>query len=729
MSRWRLGVVGGPFCSAIRPDFVLWASRFLTAGLLEEPSLRGSFPSYFMARTLQGDVRESFVTMKPVFKFKSCAFAAMLLVLSMSSNALTLGRAKGAAIVAQPLNLSISLSAAPDEDVSDLCFEADVFYGENKVEGGKVSVNGEPAVAGQTWQVRISSKLPVDEPVVTVYLRSTCGAKASRRYVLLADVASEVSTGSTVNNASAAINPPARPAQIDILPQAPASNSSAPSVGKEGVRSTPKAQVSASKSASQSTALVAKPSPSGKARLKLAPLDLSVERDPTLKATPELLSTPTEDAQKRGEAAALWRALNLTPEDVLQDAARLKSLEANIQKLSEASGQNQRQVKDLSERLQRAESERYWNPVVFGLGALILLMVGGGFWIIRRQQRAAEGDPWWRGEAGAISGPESAFKPDAEVAQGLDAVPEAISQANVSVDTAVSKVTAPPKALGVDLELDFDLPSEKAMQVSVSQDVAATPVLQSPRSSRLMGLRDFSNSLSGSLRAINTQEMLDIRQQAEFFMTLGQYEDAIELLEGHVADSVDFNPLVCLDLLKIFHTLSRKDEFDRYREEFNAVFTGQVPGYSDFLKSGEGLEAYPELCAHLVKLWPSREALDFLETCMVRQPDSAAHLEFELDAFKELLLLHAIGSRLVNALDGAPAAFSASKVAAKDVPAQATSTGPIEVALPTITQTSQEVDLELDMPDMVLVPDSPAADNLIDFDISGIAPATGKPPR
>jgi hypothetical protein len=33
------------------------------------------------------------------------------------------------------------------------------------------------------------------------------------------------------------------------------------------------------------------------------------------------------------------------------------------------------------------------------------------------------------------------------------------------------------------------------------------------------------------------------------------------------------------------------------------------------------------------------------------------------------------------------------------------------------------------MPDMVLVPDSPAADNLIDFDISGIAPATGKPPR
>lgn len=682
-----------------------------------------------MVWPLTGDVRESFGTMKPVFKFKSCAFAALLLVLSMSSQALTLGRAKGAAIVAQPLSLSISISAAPDEDVSDLCFEADVFYGENKVEGGKVSVLSDTAVAGQTWQVRISSRLPVDEPVVTLYLRSTCAGKTARRYVLLADVASEVATASMASNSTVVASSPGRLPQVDPTPQAPVNATPASGVSKDGVKATPKALAGSSKAASPPVALVAKPDASGKARLKLAPLDLSAERDPILKATPELLSSPTDDAQKRGEAAALWRALNLTPDDVMQDAARLKNLEASIQKLSEASGQNQRQVKDLSERLQRAEGERYWNPVVIGLGALILMMAGAGVWFIRRQQSVAEGSPWWKGVTGAISGPESAPKLDAEVDGGKVSTAAAPVPVYVSAEWVIPKDTSLPKPLDIDLELAFDAPSDKAVSTSVSQEVTLAQAAPSSRPSRFMGVRDFSSSLSGSLRAINTQEMLDIRQQAEFFMTLGQYEDAIDLLEGHVADSIDFNPLVCLDLLKIFHTLSRKGEFDHYREEFNAVFTGQVPAYADFLKSGEGLEAYPELCAHLVKLWPSREALDFLETCMVRQPDSAAHLEFEIDAFKELLLLHAIGSRLVNALDGTPATFSASKVAVKDTSTQAGTTSPNELALPAIALPSQDVDLELDIPDLAPAPESPAADNLIDFDISGISPATNKAPH
>ena len=79
--------------------------------------------------------------------------------------------------------------------------------------------------------------------------------------------------------------------------------------------------------------------------------------------------------------------------------------------------------------------------------------------------------------------------------------------------------------------------------------------------------------MNASLKALNTREMLDVRQQAEFFMTLGQHEDAIGMLKDSIDGSPDSNPLVYLDLLRLLHTLGRKTEFDQYRDDFNALFT------------------------------------------------------------------------------------------------------------------------------------------------------------
>ncbi len=657
--------------------------------------------------------------MMPVFKIKSCALAAMLLVLSLGSQALTLGRARGAAIIAKPLNLSVGVSNSAEEDVSELCFEADVFYGENKVDPGRVSISSETPVAGQPRQLRISSRLPIDEPVVTVYVRSTCASKTSRKYVLLADVTSEVA-----QPAPALPQLSAAP-EVQAIKQIDASVSKADPIANTGVTASPatgssmKPRKPAVEPRKPPASGVSLPPSTGsaKARLKLAPLDLSVERDPTLKSSQELSSLPTEDLQRRGEAAALWRALNLSPEDVLRDAARLQELESNVQKWAEASSVNQRQIKDLQLRLERAESERYWNPVVMGLGALILVMAAGGIWLVRRERSQSDGSPWWSPDSRENMAPDSVLSPQvglASAAAELGEQPSIPAFRNEVVPAAPLAVQSP-----VDIDLDLDLDEAPIPAKPTPQIVNAAPAQAGVRPSRLMGLRDFSQSLSGSLRAINTQEMLDIRQQAEFFMTLGQYDDAIALLEGHISDSVDSNPSVYLDLLKIFHTLSRKDEFDRYREAFNTVFTGQVPEYISFLTTGDGLEVYPELCDHLVKLWPSREALEFLESCMVRQPESAAHMLFDLEAFKELLLLHAVCGRLVNALDGVPAAFSASKAAFRESPQFHTGPSPMDVTLPLTAMSAPGVDLELDMP-METAPEAPVtAQNLIDFEVSG----------
>lgn len=663
----------------------------------------------------QWDMRELFSSMKPAFKLKTSVAALLLLGAAMGSNALTLGRARGAAILGQPLEITVPVQLATDEDSASLCFETDVYYGENRQESSRVTLTTDAAASGQPMVVRIASRLPVDEPVVTLYVRSACGIKASRKYVLLADLVSEpaAATATPVRPSLPAAVPPL----VAVVPEGkPAETGTPAKVGKaaSGPRAAAAELSKAARPAAPSAvAVVPKVSGSSRARLKLAPLDLSQDWDPNLKTSPDLISTPTEDADKRMAAAALWRSLNLTPEEVMRDAARLQGLEQNVQKLGDLTAQNQRQMQTLMARLEKADAQKYANPLVYGLVAAVLALAGLLLWGWRRWRDADAGAPWWRGDA--ENEPESA---SASVAQ---------SAAVSSVDTGPLPATqqdAPrrpelrtqPRAptvqalasVDIDLQLDDETLPSAAAPISRTAPMVRTPA-HDRTPSRMAGLRDFHSSMSGSLRSVNTQEVLDVRQQAEFFMTLGQHDDAIALLEGNIRDNTESNPLVYLDLLNALHTLSRKEAFDRYRDEFNAVFTGQVPMYAQFSQPGRGLDAYPELCAHIASLWPSKAALEFIEKCMVREANTAAVVNFDLEAFRELLLLHAVLTRLSEVSESAMMPFSAAKAAAPEASPE-TDAAPVSAAPMQVDFEISDIELpsnnliEFEAPDLSITP-------------------------
>jgi hypothetical protein len=250
----------------------------------------------------------------------------------------------------------------------------------------------------------------------------------------------------------------------------------------------------------------------------------------------------------------------------------------------------------------------------------------------------------------------------------------------------------------------------------------------------LPGRSDDVQLSQGNLKAINTKEMLDVRQQAEFFMALGQHDEAVRLLESNITESADVNPLVFLDLLKILHTLSRRTEFERYREEFNRQFTGRIPGYSHFLMEGNGLEAYDDICQQIIVLWPTEYTIDFIEQCLVRVPEDDPDQGIDLEAFKDLLLLYGVLKRLDQTADSAVKPFSASRTAnntqlgmqnaaeltALDVDID--TVPPLPVVPPSsggVPLSDLDLDLDLDMN----TGDAPGATadngNLINFDMSG----------
>lgn len=135
--------------------------------------------------------------------FHFVCFALAGLVLSEPTAAITLGRLRGASVLGHPLALTIPLQTTDDEDVAGLCVAADVYFGESQIEASNVTARLE--VGAGSALVRVSVRKPVDEPVVTVYLKTGCQQQSMRKYVLLSEFSSEVQAPSVPAMTDAAL--------------------------------------------------------------------------------------------------------------------------------------------------------------------------------------------------------------------------------------------------------------------------------------------------------------------------------------------------------------------------------------------------------------------------------------------------------------------------------------------------------------------------------------------
>ena len=648
-------------------------------------------------------MRKSAVQMKLHRRFIFTIFGVAVFCAAAGSSALTLGRARGAVLLGQPLKLTVPIQLEFGEVPSALCFDADVFYGDSKQDASRVGVTSDVSPQSHMANVYVSALANVDEPVVTVYLRAGCAGKSSRRYVLLAELATEL-----VSQPLDAVAL-TRALQAVVASRTQANTADATELGRSkpatrrviatgsGLDATQTPSVNLKPSVSTRTALSSRP------RLKLAPVDLTVDRDPTLKFSNELLLGDLEDLQKRAQAVALWQSLNATPQDVLSAQGRRQALESDLKGLHDVTAKNRQILEELTRRLDKAETERFSNPLIYGLLAALFAFGLGWAYAWSHGQRVGLGvPPWWRDQGsadrtGIATHDSMAVSEHANSGWSHSVLPETSS-------------TAPPEGVETKpaarvTEVDIDLPED--VPVVVSQELGSRPeAARAVVASRALGHHDFSDSMTTTLRAVNTKEMMDIRQQAEFFMTLGQHQEAVAMLAENIDAGEDSNPLVYLDLLKVLHTLGRKAEYDQYRHVFNAIFSGRIPEYADFNRTGNGLEAYPNVCSRIVQLWPSDEAVAYIEDCLVRSFVGDTENGFDLEAFRDLLMLHGVARRVDSSLDTGFSAFSTVRMATSEP-----GSSPIS---------HEEADAFLAEDDQPLAgrSDDPGKDAAVDFDVS-----------
>lgn len=631
-------------------------------------------------------------------KLRNRFFMLMLLLAAGQTAALTLGRVRGAAVVGQSLDVVVQIQLNADEAATALCPEADVFHADSRQDPGRVRVTVEPTAQANTVNVRVISSSFIDEPMVTVYLRAGCAQKSSRRYVLLADfpsdaslpvvapsasplstalpaatttpAAAEPASGATGNpqrsgdlsnappaalpvapRAAPKVRPPARPRPPKALANVrPTPTAKAPVM--ESPRSPPAAKIAAT------AALVTSPLPTqaaekaqnpkeasssaGQSRLTLDPLVVLTERVSNLESS---ASTPASDGTRDG----------------LRDAQRMQSLEDSVKTLVALAAKNEASLQDMRLKVQAAQADRVPVQWLYGLVALVLACLAAMAYMWSRLSAVvtsgAGKDDWWRAgrnapPAAAVGGAAMAQEAVSEVqasgAGKLVSKPVALQasggepQVESRVESRYSSLTGLEDAPSSDLDISLVEMTESNFDQLMKSGKSHSAIRPGPLSAQVEPLPATTKMQPLAVRPINSEQLFDVRQQADFFVSLGQTDQAVQILEKQINDHGETSPLIYLDLLQIFHSLNLKTDFRQFREDFNLLFNARVPEFAAFRNEGKSLEEYPHVLAHITALWSTRKALMVIEASIFRDSLDDRSTPFDLAAFRDLLLLHAI---------------------------------------------------------------------------------------
>jgi len=539
-------------------------------------------------------------------------FGIALACLAFGAQALTLGRVHGSTLIGQPLNVTVEIQLDAGEDVAALCLDADVFQADVRQDAGRVRIAIEPATGGLA-RVRVMSSALIEEPVVSFNLRTGCGQKTSRRYVLLADLPGEVTAPAVpVVLAAAAPAPSATPfgpqsttadtaASVPpgpALAPAPVPPSSAkaakPAQPKSRVQRRAHARGAKAKhlAARRRSAVPHKPVPAlaKPAAVQAKPAAARTNGAPRLKLDPlEVLSDRVANAVPEASPAV--------PDEASRDSQKVQQLEGDVKALRDSAAKSEASLAELKARLQRAEAERFPVALVYGLTGLALLgmLAAVFFWLRQRRALSLASDDWWNGGVANAAPPTS----------DGSASPQLMAQPTGMRDSVFSELMG------------------SGAVAARSSDAAA-------------------GTAARTVRKLRSTAVLQVRQQAQALVSKGKVDEAVQVLKQQIRDSKEPNPFVYLDLLALLHSLRLPADFKQCSQDFKLLFNVEVPEFASYAEQGRDLESYVDVLSTITALWAKPEVQMFIEACIFRDPWADKNQPFDLAAFRDLLLLQVI---------------------------------------------------------------------------------------
>ena len=509
-----------------------------------------------------------------------------------------------AVVLGQPLNFSVQLRADSTEPVTPECIAAEVSAGARRLPAAQVRTTLE-SLGPEGARIRVTTLQRIDDPVVSVQLSVGCQSRVTRRYMLMAEPAAVAAVA-----ASASV-----PAQTVVAaPPASAARRVAPAPRSEPPQERRAAAV-------PRAARAERPSPAGP-RLRLEPAE------PVLSAESAAVEQAIEVV---AQAATALRAAMAAASAAEQ---RITTLERSVEQArSEARSQREMVQKLQAEAADAVNASRWLWPLLLALAGAALLAAALA-WRLWRRPAPPASLPEWREATESVfdelapeRGPgRSATSPTPFVTSDLVLPPPPAAVARPApAPVRAAAAAAPPRWTAPDSQ-------PPPQPLPVVQRTAPLPA----------GRRDGEDAP----RDVSIEELIDLEQQAEFFVVLGQDAAAIDLLVEHLRLTGGGSPLPYLKMMEIYHRLGDQAAYLRTRSRFNERFNAYAPAWEEGLQKGRGLEGYPGVVPRLTQVWGKPlDAMAELEALLFRK--SRGDL-FDLPAYREVLFLYALARDLFD---------------------------------------------------------------------------------
>ena len=594
------------------------------------------------------------------------------------------GEAGGATVLGQTLDFAVQLRTEAGEQIGPECIAAEVTAGDRRLNADQVRIAIQPTSA-DTARLRVTSTVVIDEPVITIQLNVGCQTRIARRFVVFADppitpvaatVAAALPSAAAVAAASAPAVAAAAPGSATSPTTSTASTSSAASTTTPEAAPARRAAAPRALAARAPRSASAAPRPARTARQNTRPRverAQAVERSAAVSTPPRLKLEVSEPSAPSADALAVEQAI----EAVAQAASsarmaasaasaaqeRIASLERTVEQLRTESSKSRDLAAQMREQLANAQSAGPWLYPLLA-GALLLAAIAA--WLAMRlaQARREARKSWTQAVApGPLTAPGTEPLPSK---QATSPVPFVTSEMAMPPPAAVAARARPagapawpppaprdpdepPEPFVVSGFPDSDPPQPEPFMPLMAPVPPAPPALPLSFAERTLSLPPQVRSPElneGPMRDVSIEELLDLEQQAEFFVVLGQDEAAVDLLVDHLRSTGGGSPLPYLKLLEIYHRRGDKDAYERTRARFNHRFNAYAPEWDTGLQYGRTLEDYTDIVPRLQQVWPRPlDAMAELDALLFRKSRGDM---FDLPAYREVLFLYSLARDLLD---------------------------------------------------------------------------------
>jgi hypothetical protein len=323
-------------------------------------------------------------------------------------------------------------------------------------------------------------------------------------------------------------------------------------------------------------------------------------------------------------------ASTITPEAKTADSKEIASLKQETEQL------RKQNLADKS-ALVRLQDKSVFDFWLISLAVIAILAIAIVLFLLVyiRRNLSERNDTWWEGEEEALSAQPEKIE---DVINNLQSSYDTKSAVVANSSGVLNKRNS--SLLSADGAKDASPDMTPSQAIFENSSFHRTPTLEETNSSIFNFFAPRGNS-------VKVEEISDVTQEAEFWISMNDPQRAIEILAAQEQVEQPDSPVPWLFLLDLYRTVKERDKYDVLRDRFIVFFNANIPEFDTDLSQvpSRQLEDFPHLMQKICDGWSSNSIIPYLESLLV-DDRAGKRAGFDLPVYRDILMLLGIAHEI-----------------------------------------------------------------------------------